>query len=454
MSLSAVSQDYWSEVERYTIRERCKFMFNNELLSDVKFVVRDTEGGSESMKTIPAHKFVLAISSPVFYAMFYGELAETKDFINISDCEYQGMMELFRFIYSDEVTLNADIVMQVLYLAKEYMLPSLVDKCTEYLGENLDASNVFHVLPEAQKYEEKDLVDECWTVIDKHGNEAVKSDAFVTIEISLLEKLIERDSLNVTELELFKAVDCWARYECEKKNLAAEGSVKRRILGEKIIRSIRFPVMEEREFVKFVLDREILTPKEAYNMMKYFNGVLSHPIEFVEKKRTGLLRRLCRFVSIANGLHYSTTYFRPRRTISFVDSIVLSVDKEIELKSVRLFGSENNEYSVTLNVTDIAADLVLVTESGNFTSIPVQSAIGNYHGFDVVLKRAVTLLANENYCFEVRIDGPQSWYGTGGVSVSEHSGVVFSFKERHRTQTGERSNVADGQFAEFEYSLK
>lgn len=55
MSLVAVSQDYFSEIETYTIRERCKFMFNNELLSDVKFVVRDVEGGSESVKTIPAH---------------------------------------------------------------------------------------------------------------------------------------------------------------------------------------------------------------------------------------------------------------------------------------------------------------------------------------------------------------------------------------------------------------
>ena len=111
-------------------------MFNNDLLSDVKFVVR--QGGSECMKKIPAHKFLLAISSPVFFAMFYGELAETKDSIDISDCEYESLLETFRFMYSDEVNLNPDKVMQVLYLAKKYMLPSLADKCTEYRGRNLD----------------------------------------------------------------------------------------------------------------------------------------------------------------------------------------------------------------------------------------------------------------------------------------------------------------------------
>ena len=59
-----------------TIRERSMHMFNNDLFSDVKFVVRGGRNGeSESKQVIPAHKFVLSISSPVFEAMFYGELA-------------------------------------------------------------------------------------------------------------------------------------------------------------------------------------------------------------------------------------------------------------------------------------------------------------------------------------------------------------------------------------------
>ena len=47
MSLDVSIDDYWSSTARYSIRERCKFMFNNEHLSDVKFVVQDAEGGSE-----------------------------------------------------------------------------------------------------------------------------------------------------------------------------------------------------------------------------------------------------------------------------------------------------------------------------------------------------------------------------------------------------------------------
>ena len=148
----------WQTV-RPTIRERTKFMLNNDLFSDVKFVVRKSDCESESKQVTPAHKFVLSIGSPVFEAMFYGELAETRDSIELPDCEFESLLELFRYMYSDEANLSGSNVMGVLYLAKKYMVPSLAAKCTEYLQNNLDPSNVFNILPSAQKYEEKNLLD-------------------------------------------------------------------------------------------------------------------------------------------------------------------------------------------------------------------------------------------------------------------------------------------------------
>ena len=58
--------------------------------------------------------------------MFYGELAETKDSTELSDCEYESLLELFRYMYSDEVNLSGSIVMGVFYLTKKYMVPSLI----------------------------------------------------------------------------------------------------------------------------------------------------------------------------------------------------------------------------------------------------------------------------------------------------------------------------------------
>ena len=445
MSLKTTRKDFWQSIARSTIRERCESIFNQELLSDVKFVVRDSQGGSESKKIyIPAHKFVLAVSSPVFYAMFYGELAETKDSVEISDCEYESLLELFRFIYSDEANLTPDNVIQLMYLAKKYMVPSLADKCSAYLQGNLSATNVFAVLQDAQKYEEKDLLAHCWKVIEKETEEAVKSDGFVTIEGSVLEEMVEKDSLNIKELELFKAVDRWASNQCEKQGLVAEGSVKRRILGERIVKGIRFPLMEQKEFVDVVLDSDIRTKAESYHLMKYFNSVLNVPVAFLVVNRYGPAKAISRFKSLHKGWNYSGT----------VDCICLKVDKDIKLNEIRLFGSDNNRYSVTLTVKD-PTGAIIVCEKRSLFSKPVRSDIGDYEGFEIVFKPPILLeaLANAGYHrFEAKITGPPSWYGGGGPPYVEHSGVKFGFGISD-TSFGFRSSHKCGQFAEFVYTL-
>ena len=437
MSLDTWRKDFWQLASRSTIGERCKSIFNQEFFSDVKFVVRQSKGGSKR-KSIPAHKFVLAISSPVFYAMFYGELAETKDSVEIPDCEYKSLLEMFRFIYSDEANLTPNNVMQLMYLANKYVLPSLADKCSAYLQENLSGSNVFTVLPDAQKYEEKDLLDHCWKVIEKETEEAVKSDDFVTIERSVLEEMVEKDALNIKEVELFKAVDRWAGKECEKQGLVAEGSVKRRILGERIVKGIRFPLMEEKEFVGVVLDCNIVSIKECFDMMKYFNGLLTIPLEFSAERRAGQLNIISRFSSFSKGWGYSA---------SFPNSICLCVDKNIKLHSLRLFGNENREYSVGLSVLD-PSGVTIAAVNGNFLSKLMQSEMGNYHGFEIDIKPPAALQGNKEYRFVTNIKGPSSWYGVGGKPTVQHCRVKFAFRNH-----GGVTNVNQGQFPEFIFTL-
>ena len=454
MSVDTIKEDFWQTTARSTIREKCEGIFNQELLSDVNFVVRDSQGGSER-KTIPAHKFVLAISSPVFYAMFYGELAEMNVSVEITDCDYESLLELFRFMYSDKANLKPNNVMELLYLAKKYMLPSLADKCSVYLQDNLDGTNVFHVLPNAQKYEEKDLLDHCWKVIETETEEAVKSDGFVTIERLVLEQLVENDSLDIKEVELFKAVDCWAIEECEKQGVVAEGSVKRRILGERIVKGIRFPVMEEKDFASVVLDCDILTKKESYDMMKYFNSVLTLPLNFPAERRVGCIKIMSRFRSLKSvGWRYYS---------GISNSICFSVDKDIKLHEVRLFGSDNSEYSVNLTVKD-ANDVVIATEKGNFLSKHLRSEIGYYQGFSIVFEPPIGLVANTEYNLKAFITGPSSFYGESGLTNVEHSGVNFVFKSTNSqtyinlvhsggTPVNTKTTVGKGQFSEFVFTL-
>ena len=50
------------------IKDRLAALYNNETMSDINFIV----GKEPNLARLPAHKFVLSIGSPVFYAMFNG----------------------------------------------------------------------------------------------------------------------------------------------------------------------------------------------------------------------------------------------------------------------------------------------------------------------------------------------------------------------------------------------
>ena len=178
--------------------------------------------------------------------MFCGEMADKSESIDLPDCDYEGVFEMLRYLYSEEVKLNESNVMQALHVTKKYILPSLADECIDFLLRNVDPANVFPLLSHAQQYDKKGLVDRCWEVIDEKTQEALESERLATIERPLLEAIVKRESLNIGEVELFQAVDLWATKECERQGLAADGSVKRRILGEQIVKGIRFLTMEEK----------------------------------------------------------------------------------------------------------------------------------------------------------------------------------------------------------------
>ena len=417
-------------------------MLNNELFSDVKFVVRKMHGESESQQLIPAHKFVLSIGSPVFEAMFYGELAETKDSIEMPDAEYESLLEFFRFMYSDEVNLSGSNVMGVLYLAKKYIVPSLVDKCSEYLLDNLEPSNVFSILPSAEKYEEKNLVYRCWKVIDKQTELAVKSDGFGEIERSLLETVVKRDTLTIEEIELFKAVDLWATKECERQRLTADGSVKRGMLGEEIVKAIRFPTMKQEDFSTVVLDSDLLKKAEIKNIIKRLSSVSTSSTIFPDTKRCGTkISRCCRLGSIS-------CFFRANSD-DRKDCIDFSVDKDITLHGLCLIGWSEQSYSVALELIDTNTQKALKSLTGIFSSVELDCEDYSYDGFEVPLE--AILLKNTRYGIRASIKGPSSQFGTKFINPVQCSGVTFTFLSSE--DPGSRTDVREGQFPILLFSL-
>lgn len=424
------------QTTKHTIKDRCSFLFNNELLSDIKFAV-PVPGESESKKSkheIYAHKFLLSISSPVFYTMFYGAMPETGETVELPDCEYEILVEFLRYIYCDELTLSLSNVSEVLYMSNKYMMPPLADKCREFLVSNMYPSNVFSVLSVAELHEEEKIVNLCWKMIDGQ-TEAVLGER---IERPQLETIVTRDTLKTDEVKLFAAVDKWATRECKENGLTPDGETKRTVLGEQIIKAIRFPVMDQYKFRTVVISSGILSNEEVTLLQKYIDKTIGGPVGFPEHRRPSNDHlNLCQRFSRVNRLTWS--YNRGEK-----DSLVFEVSKPVKLYGLRLFGSYNGNYSVNLDLIAERWGRTMLSQKGNFTSVLLTSATGlEYEGFEFFFDVPVDIDGSTKYRVEALISGPDSQRAS---SYNPNMGC-FTFSSCASENNG--TGVGNGQFSEF-----
>ncbi|XP_026132587.1 BTB/POZ domain-containing protein 2-like isoform X2 [Carassius auratus] len=177
------------QATKTTVKERFAFLFNNEVLSDVHFLV----GKGIGVQRIPAHRFVLAAGSAVFDAMFNGGMATTSTEIELPDVEPAAFLALLKFLYSDEVHIGPETVMTTLYTAKKYAVPALEAQCVEFLKKNLRADNAFMLLTQARLFDEPQLAALCLENIDKNTGDALAAEGFTDIDLGPAQSVILTD---------------------------------------------------------------------------------------------------------------------------------------------------------------------------------------------------------------------------------------------------------------------
>lgn len=264
--MASASEEKW-QINRNTVLERNKYMFNNSLMSDIKFAFPNKQ-------TIPAHKYVLAISSPVFFAMFYGDLAEQRETVDITDCDSDIFLQFLRYLYCDDANFpDVNNAIQVWHLADKYDLPSLATECVNFIEAAMEPLNAFDVIPYARRFNHEGLEKVCWEIIDYNVQEIVAHGSFLDLKHEYLLPFLQRSSLRVKEATLFKAVDRWAARRCEESNMTVDGANKRSVLGEDLLKLIRFSLMSPEEFSQVVMPTEILLTTEVIDVFKQFTSV-------------------------------------------------------------------------------------------------------------------------------------------------------------------------------------
>ncbi|KAK3755850.1 hypothetical protein QZH41_003947 [Actinostola sp. cb2023] len=387
-----------------------EYAFSKSLFCDVEFSVVESNGDKV---TIPANKYILAISSPVFEAMFYGQLAETRPTIDLPDCTKEGLHELLRYAHSDEVNLTGSNVMEVLYLADKYMMPFLVTKCRDYIEDQLSSEDVFSILPAISKMGDENLAKHCWSIIDSETQRAVTSQAFLDIPRELLCQVLGRDGLKIKELDLFQAVDQWVSKKVQAEGLYNNGETKRAILGEEVIRLVRFPLMSLKEFTEVVLSGDILDKNEVTELIQLFSSSPTVTTFFSIKERSARDRLLIpnnRFATIQSvsfdGWRFSCIDFR--------------VNKAVALVGARLFGSEGQSHQLNVSIHKIEPfDIKLKSQFLSTGKTEKDQIDGLYYGFTVFLREPMKVYPGFQYRIGFDVKGPHSYVGLDGKTCVE-----------------------------------
>ena len=413
--------DDWQSSKK-TVLQRNAYMFNNELMSNVSFTC------GESSRIFHAHKYVLATSSAVFYAMFYGNLGQQESTIRIEDAEEKSFEEFLRYLYTDNCKITAENAIGVMYLAKKYLIWSLAAKCRKVLKANINPDNVFAVLEQAVQCDETELEVKCQVYISEKTNDCINSETFCNIGSHTMNALLKKEILAITELELFNAVLKWVDSECARQgmNIQEDKAARRRVLGDSVY-EIRFLAMSQEDFAKYVTTTGILTDAEIVPIFQTFNKLDVTGLKWKREKRHEA--SFSRFFSV-------NTTFKWGYYFGDCDALTLTVNKVAFFHGVRLFGSPDGQYAVKFTIKN-------ETVTGTFTS---QEDDDKVWGYDVMLPKPVSLLKNEKFTIKAAIKGPKSQNGQNGKSSVKVDDIVLTFEN---APPGLSTNATDknrGQF--------
>ncbi|XP_002130943.2 BTB/POZ domain-containing protein 6-B [Ciona intestinalis] len=418
------------EFSKSTIRERNEKMFNNELLSDIHFIV----GPLGASKRIPAHKYVLAIGSSVFFAMFNGDLAENKEEIHIPDVEPKAFLALLRYLYCDEVCLEADTVLATLYASKKYIVPYLAHACVEFLETSLSFRNACVLLSQSCLFEDEDLTQRCWEVIDAQTELSLNAEGFTDVDGKTLRSIVCRESLSVNETAVFDAANRWAEAECIRNNVEPTGKNKREALKDSLF-LLRIPTMSLQEFADGPATSDLLTKEEIIKIFVWYSATTKPELTFPTEHRRGLTPHCChRFQSTA----YRSNQWRYRGRC---DSIRFMADKRVFIAGYGLYGSSTGAANYKAHIKLSQNGKVLSEETAGFFSD------GCSKTFSVWFKHSVQCEPGIFYTASAILDGNElSYFGQEGLSEVVCDGITIQFQCSSDSTNG--TGVQGGQIPE------
>ncbi|KAL3073409.1 hypothetical protein niasHT_038547 [Heterodera trifolii] len=308
--------------------DRMKLLLSTGNGADVHFAFG--EGDQQQQKELlPAHKTILMAASDVFETMFrfdaqnaaakhnpngkgrkkirfnwnfnwngrkkrQSKTVEVPSPILITDIDADAFKAMLGFIYADDLSaLNRDNVISVLYAARKYNIPALVNACSDFPVTKL--RNVFLSFGQAHSIREEAFALRCLLYIDQNADKLFKSDGFVQIDQKTLCELLDREQLMIKdEISLWHTAIRWADAQCRQNGHECSGENRRAALGPALYK-IRFPLIPEEQFTDQIVPTGVLTGDEVARVFDHFRAEknraqpeadVQYPLQFAAQRRS------------------------------------------------------------------------------------------------------------------------------------------------------------------------
>ena len=210
----------------------------NEEPADVFFQV-----GKDGTR-ISAHRTILSEASQGFKMRLEGNWAGMTDIAEMIAVEENVFRSLLIFIYKGgEIDFETRYLLDVLMLARSFLMQDMVDKIISQEVFDVYASHhVWSFLSFAVIAGDEELQNRCLTLIDSNAKRFLSLPAFQSVESSVIKLLVGRDTLGISEVELFKFLVSWSESNCQRQGLQSSAEHKRSLMQDFVF-DIRYSLM-------------------------------------------------------------------------------------------------------------------------------------------------------------------------------------------------------------------
>ncbi|KAK1947197.1 Leucine-zipper-like transcriptional regulator 1 [Phytophthora citrophthora] len=180
-------EEFQLEIPESTLISDLRMLVNNDIMSDVTFIVEGVP--------VYGHK-ILCIRCNYFNAMLTGEMLESRAReIQITDVRRPIFISLMEYLYTDYLDVAVDVAMELFVTADRYGVERLKRICESKMLGSLCIENAASIFHAADLHNAIVLRDQCVTFMLHNFDAVTKTDAFEEMgrtNVELVFELLKR----------------------------------------------------------------------------------------------------------------------------------------------------------------------------------------------------------------------------------------------------------------------